>query len=154
MIPLEHIHPMLVHFPIVFFMAVLALDFIIVASGRDLAARGPLAGLALIVLWLGVAAAAATAFFGDAALDIAAARGFSQAALERHEGLGWTTLLVFAGIAVLRLIVWWRRIPFRGGRGWLAAAVTLAGVVVLVITAYRGGELVYQLGVNVAAIRP
>jgi uncharacterized membrane protein len=154
MIPIEHIHPMLVHFPIVLFMSVLALDFIIVASGRDLADHGPLAGLALVILWLGVAAAAATAFFGDAALDIAAGRGFPQAALERHEGLGWTTLLVFAGIAALRLFAWWRRIPVRGGRGWLAASVTLAGVAVLVLTAYRGGELVYQLGVNVAAIKP
>ena len=154
MIPIEHIHPMLVHFPIVLFMAVLALDFIIVASGRDLADRGPLAGLALGTLWLGVAAAAATAFFGDAALDIAAGKGFSVAALERHEGLGWTTLLVFAAIAVVRLFFWWRRIPVRGGRGWAATAVTLAGVVVLVLTAYRGGELVYQLGVNVAAIKP
>ena len=120
MIPIEHIHPMLVHFPIVLFMSVLALDFVIVASGRDLADHGPLAGLALVILWLGVAA----------------------------------TLLVFAGIAVLRLFAWWRRIPVRGGRGWLAASVTLAGVAVLVLTAYRGGELVYQLGVNVAAIKP
>jgi uncharacterized membrane protein len=154
MIPLEHIHPMLVHFPIVLFFGALALDLLAAVTGRDLTQRSVLPGLALIVLWLGVAAAAVTAFFGDAALDIAASRGFPDAALEAHEGLGWTTLFVFLAIAVLRALAWWRRIPLGGARAWLATAMTLAGVVVLTMTAYRGGELVYQLGVNVAAIKP
>jgi uncharacterized membrane protein len=61
-IPLEHIHPMLVHFPIVLFFGALALDFLTAVTGRDLTQRTALPALALIVLWLGVAAAVVTAF--------------------------------------------------------------------------------------------
>ena len=38
-------------------------------------------------------------------------------------------------------------------RGWLAELPGLLGIVLLIYTAYLGGHLVYDLGVNVTAVK-
>lgn len=154
MISIEHVHPMVVHFPIVLFLLVLAMDIVIVARGGDLAGRDCLANTALSALVLGAIAAAVAATFGDMAFDIARAKGFPAAPLDRHADLGYTTMWFFIVFAAARLLAWWRRVPLRGGRGWAVALVGVVGVALLITTAYFGGELVYELGVNVAAVKP
>ena len=116
MIPIEHVHPMLVHSPIVLAIGLLALDLLIVVRGQSLVARTPLP-------------------------------------MENHEGLGWTTAFVFLGLATLRLLAWRRGFDLAGARGWALASSSLAGVALVIVTAYHGGELVFQHGVNVAALR-
>jgi uncharacterized membrane protein len=58
---------------------------------------------------------------------------------------------VFLGIAALQLLAWWRRVPLSGGRGWAMVGLGAVGVVLVIVTAYFGGDLVYNLGVNVAS---
>jgi uncharacterized membrane protein len=68
---------------------------------------------------------------------------------ETHEGLGGVTALAFFIWGIVRLGLWVRN----RGIGLIAVAVPLielAGSVLVTVTAYYGGILVYDLGVNVA----
>ena len=145
---LAHIHPMIVHFPIVLIMTAFLFDAARVVrstpagkgrtldTGTNLAA---LAGLAAVVAFV----------FGDLAYDIAIDKGFTEAQLEGHEGWGTTTTIVLAIIAVVRLVMWMRGMN-KGSMGRLfAAATTAAGSIMVIVTAFFGGQLVYELGVNV-----
>ncbi len=152
MISLEHVHPMLVHFPIVFVLMAAGVDVLTLARGGDLAARDPLPRLSLSLLLLAGLSALVTALFGAAALDTALARGVPDAVVETHEGLGWTTLAAVGACAALRLGLWLWRVPLAGGRAAAGALLTLGCAALVVLTAYFGGELVHVLGVNVAAL--
>jgi uncharacterized membrane protein len=154
MIEIDYVHPMLVHFPIVLFVSAFIIDLFLILRGGDLAARRPLANLALGLLIAAGTMAVVAAIFGDIALEDALAKGFPEAPLEQHEGFGWTTAYAFAGYALLRLLAHWRRFSLAGLRGWATTAVTAAGVVLLLTTAFYGGKLVYEHGVNVAAVHP
>jgi uncharacterized membrane protein len=154
MIDLYHIHPMLVHFPIVLFLLGCALEFIALARRTDLAGRGCLANATLATMVLAAVAACVTAFFGDVAFDHAVAIGFPHAPLDRHALLGYTTMWFFIVYAAFYLFAWWRHVRLGGGRGWLWFVVSLAGVALVLVTAYFGGDLVYRIGVNVAPVTP
>ncbi len=154
MVAIERIHPMLVHFPIVLFMLVIALDLVVVARGGNLAARQGVPPMALAVLVAGTVLAAAAALFGDIALDRAIDLGFPEPPLEFHETLGISTLVLFGGLAAVRLLAGWRGVALTGGRAWMVAFAGLIGVGLLLTTAYYGGYLVYDLGVNVIPVRP
>jgi uncharacterized membrane protein len=151
--PLAHIHPMIVHFPIVLFLALVLLDVLVLGSGGSLTARQTLPRLALGTLLAGLAATAIAVVFGGIAGDIATGNGFPVEPIDAHEEMAMLTFYVFAAAAALRLFCYWRRIDLGGARGWAAAAIGLAGVVLIVVTAQRGGHLVYDLGVNVASIK-
>ena len=155
MIPIEHIHPMLVHFPIVLFTLALCIDTGLVFMLRgDLSARRclPLTGLA--ALGIGLLFAVLAAVFGDMALDIAVDKGFGRDPLEEHEGLAGATITLFGLLALVQIIAAWRSIPLDGNRGKAFVGVMAIGFLLLVSTAYHGGELVYGLGVNVAHVTP
>lgn len=154
MIDLTHIHPMLVHFPIVLFLTALSLDLTILARGQNLAARQCLPMMAMVVLGAGILVAALAAAFGDLALDAAVAKGFPQGPLERHEAFGMATLWIFLGLGALRFIASWRGVSLAGWRGGLYLALSLGAVGVLLTAAYFGGQLVYDLGVNVLPVHP
>lgn len=154
MIDIARIHPMLVHFPIVLFLLAVALEFLVMVRGGDLAGRDGLSLVALSALFLGTISAIAAAAFGDMALDKAVALGFPKAPLETHEALGLITMWIFIVLSLVQLWAWWRRVSLAGGRGWVLAALGLVGVGVLLTAAYHGGELVYGLGVNVAPVKP
>jgi len=154
MFDLALIHPMLVHFPLVLIPLAVVLDWLAVAQGEDLAKWRGLARLSLVTWGLGAAFAVLAAMFGDLALDAAVGKGFPVAPLDRHETFGYTTMWLLIGLSALRFLFAWRRLPLRGGR---RAAIALGGtlaVAVLITTAFYGGELVYSLGVNVAAVQP
>lgn len=150
MIPIEEFHPALVHFPITFLLSAVALDAWLVLRRRDLSDASPLANAALALLLLGSLSAAVAAAFGDVALDKALALGFAKAPLEAHEELALATLAVFGALALVRALARWRRIPLAGSRAWFLLLAGLAGAALLLTTAYRGGHLVYHLGVNVS----
>jgi uncharacterized membrane protein len=150
MIPIELVHPMLVHFPLVLLPIAVVLDVIVLTRGGDLTGGQALSRVALGALLLGTLFAAAAAFFGDIALDLARDRGFAQVPLERHQETALTALWIFLAYGAFRLMAWWRGWSLAGARGWLSSALAVVGVGVLVGAAHFGGELVYQLGVNVA----
>ena len=62
--PLEHIHPMIVHFPIVLLLLTATLDALNVVRGNDLAGSTVLARSGRLALYGGAAAAAAAAAVG------------------------------------------------------------------------------------------
>jgi uncharacterized membrane protein len=152
MIPITEIHPMLVHFPIVLWLSAEAIAVVVLIRGGDLSARQQWPITARYSLLAGTAFAALAAFFGDIALDHAVAAGFPAGPLEIHETVAIITLTIFALHSGLRFLAVWRHYPLAGLRGWLAELPGLIGIVGLLATAYLGGELVYKLGVNVAAV--
>lgn len=153
MIDIAHIHPMIVHFPIVFFVTALGLELIVLGRRGDLTARQCLSNTALAALVLAALAAVVAASFGDMALDKAVDRGFAKGPLEEHEDLGMTTMFYFCVLALVQLVAWWRRIPLSGSRGVIFFVLGLIGFAILITTAYHGGDLVYRLGVNVEAVK-
>jgi uncharacterized membrane protein len=153
-IDIVHIHPMLVHFPIVLFLVAIATQLLALVRGQDLTERACLPQVGLVALVLGAVGALAAAFFGDIALDHAVELGFPKGPLETHQDFGLTTTWLFVALAVLQALAWWRRIPLKAGRGWSVALVGAAGCVILLLTAYHGGNLVYKIGVNVDAVKP
>jgi uncharacterized membrane protein len=154
MIDLYHIHPMLVHFPIVLFLLGAAVQFIALARRTDLSGRSCFANATLALFVLAAIAAAVTAFFGDEAFDHAVSLGFPQAPLDHHAILGYITMWFFIVYAAFYLFAWWRQVRLAGGRGWLLFIASLVGVALVLVTAYFGGDLVYRIGVNVAPVTP
>lgn len=149
MFPVQHIHPIFVHFPIVLIFTVTLIDIIGLSQRQDMTVR---TGVGTISTGLAVAAglfAVVTWYLGGLALDVAESGGFSSPVAETHEGLGGVTALAFFIWGIVRLGLWIRN----RGIGSIAVAVPLielAGSVLVTVTAYYGGILVYDLGVNVA----
>ena len=81
---------------------------------------------------------------------MAEAGGFHSEIAEIHEALGETTAAAFALWALVRLYLWWRDTPTQGFVAILVPVLEIAGAVLVITTAYFGGRLVYDLGVNVA----
>ncbi len=155
MIDIAHIHPMLVHFPIVLFLLAVAIDFWLLLKGGDLAAKTCLPTVGMSALLLAALAAIAAASFGDIALDKAVELGFNKDPLEQHEGLGLTTMWILLGLSLWQGVARWRGMRLdAGNKGWIFFAVSLLGVGTLLTAAYFGGELVYTIGVNVAPVHP
>jgi uncharacterized membrane protein len=151
MIPITEIHPMLVHFPIVLWVSAEFIAIIQLLRGADLGSRQHWPLTAFYALFGGTLFAVLASVFGDIALDHAIASGFREALLENHETYAISTLIIFSVHTLLRLLAIWRGYSLTGLRGWLAELPGLAGIMLMVVTAYLGGELVYHLGVNVAA---
>ncbi len=154
MIEIAHIHPMLVHFPIVFWLTAVTLQAIILIKGGDLTQRQCLSQVAVGALMLGTLAGIAAATFGDIALDHAAALGFPKATMEAHETMATITLWLFIGLAALHAFFFWRQTALTKKFAWGLLAVGVIGIFLVLITAYLGGNLVYHLGVNVHAVTP
>jgi uncharacterized membrane protein len=152
MIPITEIHPMLVHFPIVFWISAETIAVIVLLRGGDLSVRQRWPAVALYSLLAGTAFACVAALFGDIALDNAVAAGFTPGPMETHEAAAVTTLIIFGLHTALRILAIWRKYPLAGVRGWLAEMPGLVGIAGLMTTAYLGGQLVYHMGVNVEAM--
>ena len=150
--PIEQIHPMLVHFPIVFVITLAALDVVLLARGREMAGRGGLADISAAVAVLAGLTAIAAYVFGDVALDVASSHGVPEARTELHETLGSISAAVLAIWALVRGWLWWRDRPAGGGVRGGIAVVELAMVALVLATAYAGGQLVFDYGVNVGRI--
>lgn len=150
MIPVQHIHPMLVHFPIVFFLSAAVFDIVATISGRSVTGRSLAGTASLVLVVLAAVSAVATFFFGDMALEHAEAAGFSSEVAEIHEGLGTLTTAVFVMWALIRSFTWWQDMRGNGAVRAVAPTVEVLGALLVTLTAYYGGELVYGLGVNVA----
>lgn len=154
MIDIYHIHPMLIHFPIVLYLMAVGLQLLVLLRHDDLSANACLANTALGALLLAALAAVVAAIFGDIALDHAVEIGFAKAPLENHGDFGTTTMTFMLLLGAFHIAA--RRFHWQlaGGRGWLLWLVALLGMVLLLVTAYFGGNLVYEMGVNVKGVTP
>lgn len=146
---LQHIHPMLVHFPIVLAILLVGIDAVALWRDVPLDGRGTYAGFSLTTALLAGISALVAMGFGDLAMEYAVAHGVPEGLMETHEGLGTTTALLLGAWAVLRLFAWWRRMPLGGGRKVGVVAVDAALVLLILVTAWYGGSLVFEHGVNV-----
>jgi uncharacterized membrane protein len=148
MLAIQHIHPILVHFPIVLMITVLVIDVCAALAGRSVTTRSALGTVSTFVALACGGFAIAAWVFGGIALDFAEAGGFSSDIAETHEGLGEFTAFAFLIWGVIRLALWLRNREL-GRATIIVPAVELAGAVLVSATAYYGGLLVYELGVNV-----
>ncbi len=149
--PVEQLHPMILHFPIVLIICLAVVDGFALWRRIPLGGRATYATFAAVIAVAAGALAMLTASLGDMAQEVAATRGFGESLTGTHEMAGNITSVLFAIWAVVRAFVWWRRMSLAGGRGVLVIAVDLALVLVVLVTAYLGGQLVYEHGVNVMA---
>jgi len=150
MIPLQHIHPILVHFPIVFMLTLAVFDVVAIARGASVTQRTAAGNVSTGLAVLAAVFAVVTFFFGDIALGIAESGGFSSDVAEIHEGLGTFTAVAFGVWGALRAFVWWRNMSIGGVFRALVPVAEVVGAVLVTATAFYGGQLVYDLGVNVA----
>ena len=149
MLPIEQFHPLVVHFPIVFTLTLVAFDSIASLRGANIGGRGVVgnisAGLAVVA---GLAGAAAF-IFGDIALDVALSAGGPVKVLETHEEFGKITAAVLVGWAFIRAFLWYRDVSIRRFRKAAIVFIELVAAVLIITTAYFGGRLVYDFGVGV-----
>lgn len=145
---------MLVHFPIVLFITTVLIQLLVIYRHGDLAARECLSLISLATIAAGVAMAILAAFFGDIALDAAIDKGFDKAPLEDHQGFAIVTIAIFSVIALAQAYSVWRRRVLTGVRAGVLFIASLAGLGVLITTSYHGGQLVYEIGVNVTPVKP
>jgi len=154
MINIAHVHPMLVHFPIVLFITAVLISGYVVLRKGDLGERSCLVITGFCALSFGMLFAIGAAFFGDIALDAAVDAGFKVAPLEEHETLAVVTMAIFGILTLLQGFFLWRKHELKNRNAWIFVGVGLLGLVVLLSTAYHGGSLVYDLGVNVKGVIP
>lgn len=148
MIDIAHIHPMLVHFPLALFPVALAAQLLIVFRGDGLFSRSCLSSTAMVLIVLAALAAILAAVFGDMALDQALSTGVPLASLETHEELGQLTAILLSALAVIEL--WfYRKARNTAVLDWGFLLLGVAMLTLLLSTAWFGGQLVYDLGVNV-----
>lgn len=154
MIDITHIHPMLVHFPVVLFLTTMVINFVVLIRKGDLASRQCLSLISMAAIGLGVVMAVIAAAFGDIALDAALDKGFDKAPLEEHEHLALITIIYFAVLALIQGFSVWKGRPLAGFRTPVIFVASLVGIGLLIATAYHGGHLVYDIGVNVTPVKP
>jgi len=152
MIPVQHIHPMLVHFPIVFFLSLAAFDVVAAWRGASLGGRSRAGTISFVLALLAGLSGLATFVFGGLAMEVAEAHGLHSAIAEIHEGLGGLTAAAFAAWALVRGFLWWRNVRLPGLARTALPLIEVAGAVLVTVTAWYGGQLVYDLGVNVGHV--
>ena len=150
MLLIQHVHPILVHFPIVFMLTLAVLDALASARGYAVIGRGAVGNVSAGLAVLAGGFAVVTYIFGGMALDVAESGGFHSDIAETHEALGEFTAIAFAVWAFVRIFLWWRNAKLGRAVSGAVALVEIAGAALVVATAYYGGQLVYDLGVNVA----
>lgn len=150
MLPVEQLHPLAVHFPIVFVLLLAAFDIVVLARGLEISGRRAVANVSAGIAALAGLSAVVAYFLGDIALDVAISAGTPLTQLELHEELGTVTAATIVVWSIIRAAAWWRRVSLAGGRAYGIAIVEIAIVLLIITTAYFGGQLVYELGIGVA----
>ena len=139
-LPMESVHPLIVHFPIALILTALLLD------GLALGLKRP--ALHRVGLWnlsLGTLGAGAAVLSGLQAEDIAKHSFEIWQVMELHKRLGITTLILGIGLSAWRLA---KRDQLTRRARWLTLALMLGMAATLSYGASLGGRLVYEFGVG------
>jgi len=150
MLSIESIHPIAVHFPIVFGLTLAAFDVVMLIMRRPIGGRGTFATISAGIAVLAGVFALIASTFGDMALEAVSHVGVPAAAFDTHEMLGSSTATGLAIWAAVRALGWWRQIDLSGWRVVAVVLVELLFCAAIITTAYYGGELVFAHGVAVA----
>jgi uncharacterized membrane protein len=152
MIPVQHIHPMLVHFPIVLIFLLAAFDVLASVLGYSVTGRTVSGNISTGLVVATALFAMATFYFGGLALDVAESGGFHSDVAETHESLGEMVAIVTGIYALIRAAIWFKDYRISGATSFLFPLAAIAISILVASTAFFGGQLVYELGVNVAKI--
>jgi uncharacterized membrane protein len=138
---MENIHPLLVHFPIAFFIAFFLLDCI-----GTIAKKPQWRYVAASLLYLGTIAAIFTVIAGLFAADSVEHGGDVHELMERHEHIGIAVLSLSLFLSAWRLKQWGMH-----SAGTNTVFLCLAGFLCFLLSlgADLGGLMVYQYGVAV-----
>lgn len=142
--PIEQIHPMMVHFPIALLIASIFLDFLSIIAKKDTFEKS-----AFYLLVLGILGAVAAIIFGLLAEDAASKRPNIADTIETHEALAFITTGIFIALLIVRYI-FMKKDNFKKVKPYYLIAA-LIGVAFLLATAKIGGHMVYELGAAVNA---
>lgn len=139
-LPMESVHPLVVHFPIALLLTAILLDLAALALRRPALHR-----VALWNLALGTLGAAAAVWTGLRAAEIAKHTFAIHQVMELHRKLGIATLILGGFAVAWRLVV-----RDRLSRPWRVATlfIMLAMTGTLIYGAHLGGRLVYEFGVG------
>jgi len=138
------VHPALVHFPIALLIAAVVADACallfprLTSSSAAASFLYPVGALSAVAAYLTGRQSAATALLP----------GMAHPIVQDHWNLALATTLCFSTIAVLRLVVSWRK----STSAWIRPALmicALFGLVLLFYTGEQGARLVYEQGVGV-----
>ncbi len=148
MLDLTHLHPMVVHFPVALILVALLFDVVSLFTQRELFGK-----MALYLLVLGTLGLIAAFLTGDLAEEgVEKTRALHQV-LETHEEAGELTMWFMIVVVAARLaMVYFRR--SQGVFQWAALAAMIIGALLVIRTAYYGGELVYKHGAGVQIAAP
>ena len=137
------LHPLTVHFPIALLFTSVFFDLLgIVTENKNFKQTG------WWLLLLGLIGGIVSASFGMWTEEQVEAMGVPEEAVDRHEMFAIITLLVFAALAVLR---WRTRSSWSTRERTLYLCVAMGGLLLLGVTGFYGGELVYRYGAGVQA---
>ncbi|MCP4901968.1 MAG: hypothetical protein GY906_33810 [bacterium] len=147
---LPNIHPAVVHYPIALLTLAFGLDLACIVARR----QTWLDRAATLFYVVGTVSACLAYISGQrAAALMIGASGAAQVAMYDHEDIAKITLITFAVVASLRLIVTWQgrrdKAVKVGTLRVFAVVLALCGQVLILLTADRGGELVFRHGLGV-----
>jgi uncharacterized membrane protein len=135
------LHPIIVHFPIALLITAIFFEVLELVFKREVIREA-----ATWLLGLGFLGGLAATASGILAEEAAEDMGVPESAIETHELLAFATLGVFAVLIAIRWLQHKRRVP-QMPRVFLA--IGLVGVVLIGLTGYFGGDLVYRYGAGV-----
>jgi len=135
------IHPMMAHFPIALLFAALALDGAGLALKKDRLRQAALPVLALAVLG-GIVAA----ITGDMAHDaISKMTAELNELIETHQDFAFATLAAAVVAVALRIWAEYKK-AIQGLWGYMSFVALLIAAILVGITGYFGGEIVFKYG--------
>ncbi len=152
MIAIQYVHPMIVHFPIVFALTLALVDTVAIFQSRNVTGRSYLGNTSTLFAIIAGLSGLVAIIFGDIALETAEAGGFSSDIAEIHEHLGSAVAFILMGWAIVRAILWFRDTQLPKWSVNLIPVIELGIAVGIIATAFFGGELVFELGVNVVSL--
>ena len=135
------IHPLIVHFPIALLFTSVFFDLLgIITEYKNLRQTG------FWLLILGLIGGIVAAIFGFWVEEAVEASGVPELAVDRHETFAVITLIVFG---ILLIIRWWIRNRWSVRDRVIYLSGAMVGLLLLSITGFYGGELVYRYGAGV-----
>jgi uncharacterized membrane protein len=141
-----NVHPLVIHFPIAWWIAAVLVDLVALAIPRAAWADT----VASCLYPAGAVSAVAAYVTGRQAAATVLMPGMALPIVQQHENWALATTLAFAIVTLFRLWArFWRPQPQRAIRTALVGAALVA-LVCLFQTGERGARLVYERGVGVS----